>query len=338
NISYKVRNMENKKLAKTEMRILAQLDMNARIRFRRMGKKIRKSEQSISYVVNSLMRRGVIKNFYTLMDYSRLSVLNFRVFFKINYISEYKFKELVDFLVNEPHTLWVATCGGNYDLICTFGAFNPSQFNKLLRKIIADFNEQMQSYTILTTIVIRQLGRRYLSDNRELTIQRIVGGDREPYQLPEKDIRLLAEIADNPRKSSVEIGKEISCNARTVINRLKVLKSMEVIKGFRTFLDLSDLGYVTNLLMIKYHNISVEDEKRLVEYLVTHPNIVCVTKTLGEWDLEIRIEVEDVRDFRKIERGIREKFSEMIQHTGTIPIYMEHKKTFFPRFILEKSK
>jgi len=329
--------MKKRRFTHTEKSILYQLDKNSRASFRKIGKTIHKSEQNVSYSVNSLLRKGAIKKFCTLIDYSRFSVISFRVFFRINYINQAKFKELTDFLIRHPNTMWVALCGGRYDLVCTFGAHNPSQFNKLFRKIMAEFSKQIQNYEILTTVVIRILPRKYLIKQRKTHPDIIfMGGDRKPYDLPEKDMHLLSEISEDARKSSIDIGKKISCNPRTVINRIKILKDMEVIKGFKTFIDFSETKYMVKMLLVRYHNISVEDEERLVSYLCTHPHVQCVTKTLGEWDLEIRIESEDEREFRRTEREIREKFSEMIQRTETVPVYNEFKNVSFPRFLVSE--
>ncbi len=330
--------MNKTNITNTEKKILSWLDHDSRTSLRKIGRGIRKSEQNVSYTVNSLTNKGIIKNFYTLMDYSRFPVLNFRVLFKINYITEKKFEEIEEYLAKDTHTMWLASCGGRYDLICTFGARNPSQFNKIIKGITAKFPRQVQNYDILTTIVSRVMERDYLHTKKEKRSVMIVGGDREPYDLQEKDIVLLSEIADTARKSSIEISRKIGCNARTVINRMKALEEMEVISGFRTFIDFSETNYSTKLLLLRYHNISVEDEGRLIKYLCSDPKVTRVTKTMGRWDLEVRIETEDEKDFRKTERKIREEFSEMIQFSETIPIYNEFKKTFFPKFILEEMK
>lgn len=329
--------MKAKRLTNMEKRILARLDKNARTPLRRVGRAIRKSEQSVSYTVNSLLKRGVIKGFYSLVDYSRLSVLNFRVFFKVSYGSQRGFKKMIKFLVDEPHTLWVATCGGRHDIICTFGAHNPSQFNKLLRSIMEQFPRQLQSYTILTTIVIRMLDREYLPAPHRSRREIILGGDREPYELSERDTRILAEISDNARKSAVEIGKALSCNSRTVVSRIRELENLKVIMGYKPFLNFSLIKRAANLLMVRYHNISVEDEQKLINYLTFHSNVTCLTKTLGEWDLEIRIEADDMWSLKSIESEIRHKFAKMISMTETLPVYKEYKNTFFPRFVLEST-
>ena len=325
--------MAEKVLSPTEMKVIGLLDINARSRFRQIARTVRKSEQNVSYTVNSLMKKGVIKGFQTLVDYSRLSVLNFRVYFSINYISEERFETFKNFLINDPHSLWVVSCGSRYDVLCTFAFRNPSQFNKHLRSIMSRFAHQINSYSVLTTIVIRSMNRKYMLGRCRKCSVRIIGGDREAYDLPQKDIALLAAIADDARKGSVELARSLSCDPRTVMKRIKELQDMEVIKGFRVLLDTKRTSLVKNILLVRYHNISVEDEQTLISYLDVHPNVVCVTKTLGEWDLEISIEAESVSQFRQIERRIRSKFPAIIHTAETVPIYSEHKMTFFPRFL-----
>ena len=88
-------------------------------------------------------------------------------------------------------------------------------------------------------------------------------------------------------------------------------------------------------MIIKYHNVSSEVENELVDYLKTHPNIVGVVKTLGEWDLEIEIEADNEKELRRIEMKIRQEFALLIQQIESIPLYRSYKKNFFPRFLIE---
>ena len=72
---------EKKSLTNTEQSILNQLELDSRMPFTKMGKKIRMSQQKISYAVDSLIKKEIINGFYTLIDYSKLDIINFRVYF-----------------------------------------------------------------------------------------------------------------------------------------------------------------------------------------------------------------------------------------------------------------
>ncbi len=318
-----------------EESILRQLELDSRMSFTKIGKKIRTSQQRVSYVINSLTEKGIIQKFYTLIDYSKLNVLHFRVYFKVSYISEEKFNELVDYILSNPYASWVANCGGRYDLICTFFALNPSQFNKILKSIMEKFPQQLQNYTVLTTIVRRGFDRKYLFNNSSMLPEIFLGGDRKPEEINKNDIKILNELAENARISSVEIGKKLNLTPKTIIKKIKKLEEKEIILGFRPLLNQRKMGYRSTLLLIKYHNISTELEDKLINYLRVHPNVVSAVKTLGEWDIEIEIEVEERAELRKIEIEIRQRFALLIQQIESIPIYQVYNKNFFPRFLIK---
>ena len=66
-----------------------------------------------------------------------------------------------------------------------------------------------------------------------------------------------------------------------------------------------------------------------------------VVKTLGEWDIEIRIDVEESIKLRKTEMEIRQRFASLIQQIESVPLYKIYKKNYFPKFLInnkDKSK
>jgi len=329
--------MDKKKLTNTEKSILRQLETDARMAFAKIGKRTRMSQQRVSYTVNSLIKRGVIQSFYTLIDYSKFGALRFRVYFKVNYTNEERFKELIQNIKKEPSTSWIATCGGRYDIICTFLALNASSFNKTLKNIMRRFPDELQNYTILTTIVIRYFGRKYLFNDPSTTSKEIfLGGDRKTESFDDIDMKILDLIAENARISSVDIANKLSLTAKTIIKRIKKLIKREVILGFKPALNLEETDYMRSLLLIKCHNVVPEIEDKLIKYLKLHPNVVNVVKTLGEQDLEIQIETKSLRAYRKIVIDIRKRFAKLIREIDTVPIYEAYIKiNYFPRFLME---
>jgi Lrp/AsnC family transcriptional regulator, leucine-responsive regulatory protein len=325
--------LNNHNLNVNEKKIISYLDLNARIPYSLIGKRLKKSQQQVSFIVERLKKREIIKNFYTMIDYSKLDLLNFRVYFKVSYVNEKKLNEFNDYLISDSHTSWVCLCGGKYDVICTFFAKNVSQFNKHLRGIIEKFPEQINDFSVLTTIVLRNFGRKYLSHSLRNNDEYFVGGDRDPEVLDEIDHTILKELSVNARKSSVEISNELSVTPKTIINRIKNLEDKEIILGYKPLLNLSNINYHASLILIKFHNISSKLENELINYLKIHPNVFSLVKTIGEWDIEITIEAQDAKQIRKIEVEIRQKFALLIQHIETVPLYNSSKLSYYPGFL-----
>ena len=142
----------------------------------------------------------------------------------INYISNTDFKSLIGALISKNDTSWIASCGGEYDLICTFFASNPSQFNKKLKEFISRFPKIIHTYEILTTAVIREHERDYLLPTNSISKEIILGGDREPESLDEYDMEILNTVSENARITSVEIAKKINLTPKTVISSIKNLE------------------------------------------------------------------------------------------------------------------
>ncbi|MBR9692325.1 Lrp/AsnC family transcriptional regulator [Candidatus Woesearchaeota archaeon] len=330
--------MQVKMLRPVEKRVLAQLELDARTPFSAIGKRLRKSQQQVSYTVNALVEKGAIQSFYSVIDYTRLDLMHFRVYFRVTYVSEEKFEELVSYLIHDTHTCWISTCGGSYDLICTFLSPNPSKFNKILRAVMERFPDQLGNYSVLTTVVNRHVGRKYLFHNHAPVKLIIFGGDRIPMLVDELDLRLLDLVSTDARRSAVRMAAELGVTPKTVIGRLKRLQERQIILGFKPLLDPERIGYTANLLLVRYHNISAEMEKKLTGFLKEHPNVVSAVKTLGEWDLEIEIEVDEPRKLRAIEIEIRQRFATLIQGIESVPLYHCFKKEYFPRYILEESE
>ncbi len=324
-------------MSNSEKEIIKQLELDAKTPFAKIGKNTKMSQQRVSYTVNALASKNIIQNFYTLIDYSKFDVLMFRVYMQLNYINEEKLNKFINYLKKENHTAWINSCGGRYDLICTFFASNPSQFNKTLRKIMAKFPNQILDYTVLTTIVNRIFKRKYFFQNNDLLDQHIVGGDREPVSVDETDLQILNTIAEDARVNACKICNNLNLTSKTVIERIKKLKERKIIRDFKTLLNPEEYGYETNVFLIRYHNISTDIENNLINFLKHHKNVLWVVKTLGEWDIEVVIETKNHLEERKIKRELRDNFGVLIQQIDTMPLYETHKLNYFPKFILDRT-
>jgi DNA-binding Lrp family transcriptional regulator len=323
------------KITKLERQIISHLETNSRLPFTKIAKLSKKSQQMVSYKVHYLLNQGIIQNFYSIIDYSRLNVICFWVFFRLSFAKKEKVENLINKLKKNPHISNVLTCGGRYDLVCSFFSRNASQFNKMLKGIMSKYPRQLSDYTILTSIVNRNFGRKYLLGSYYKTDEIIYGGDRLPISVDAVDYKILNSIATDARKSSGIIAKDTGLGAKTVLQRIKKLENQEIILGFKPKLNLALLEYSSMMMLINYHNVSRNLEDDLVKFLKYHPNVTGLTKTLGKWDIIIYFEARKNLDLRKIEMEVREKFALLIKGVELIPIYHEYVENYFPEFIVE---
>ncbi len=314
-------------LSGRDLKLLFELDSNYRQPYSRIGKRVRMSQQLVSYKVKSLTSGGILMGNFPLIDYSRFGYLGFRVFFKVNYANRQKFNEMVEKMKKHPSITMVMDCEGRYDLMLVFAARNPSSFNKMLRELISDNPEQLKNCMILTTVVEHQFLKNYLT-NRKADADTVIGGDREIVGVDETDRKILKALADGKR-SIVEIAGFSRTNPKTVMSRLRKLEK-GIINGYRMMINNEAVGILTNKILIKYHNISVGREDELRRFCRRNPNITEFIKTFGEWDLELTVETRTREEFRKLYLTLREGFEDIIQDFDNFSVFRVHKRQTLP--------
>lgn len=315
------------RLTKSERALLRGLERDGRTPLGRIAKRHRISPQALHYALQSLASKELLSGTKALIDYARLGMIQFKVYFKVAYVHEERIHALVSALRASPHSSIVATIGGRHDLLCGFYAPNPSQFNKMLRALIAEHDEILR-YTILTCVVNRWWGRRYaVADLPEF----IYGGDRPVERLSETELHVLRRLGTDGRMSAVAIGAgELS--AKHVIEVTKRLRRKEVVLTTIPLVNTETMGGSHAFLVIRYH-LSGSREPAFIEYLHTIPHVVGITKTFGEWDVEIEVEAEHEKQLRQLELDLRQRFPELIHDLDRIPIYRMAKRTWCPENI-----
>ena len=297
------------KLTNTDFKLLLELDKNCREPLSLIAKKIKISQQLTSYKIKNYLENKLILSFNPFIDYVRFGYLNFRVYLKINYLSEEKFNALLKILQEHPSITELLECGGKYDLIAVFATLSPSEFNKKLKELISKYPSQLRNYTILTTIVTHYYSRYYLINPSKGDVNlfrdpsrsdTLIGGDRSFLPIDEKDKKILELLRSDARIPNISIAKELKLDPKTIRQRINSLQEKTVVKAYRPIFNVQKIGFIVNKILLKYHNLSVEKERELITFCKFNPNIIDLIKLFGEWDLELTVETKTREEFQKV--------------------------------------
>ncbi|MFC2143532.1 Lrp/AsnC family transcriptional regulator [Candidatus Aenigmatarchaeota archaeon] len=322
------------RLTNKDLNLLFELSENSRTGYSKIGKKIRMSQQLISYKVKSYAHKGLIRSFFPVIDYAKLGYLSFRVFFKINYTNKNNFVSLLNKISKNNTITEIIECGGSYDVIITFSTKNPSAFNKVMKEIIYDY-PNLKDYMILTNVVSHNFPRKYLVDMKNNIRDTIVGGDREVFSIDSVDKKILFELQKSAIKSSIEIASSIKVSTKTVISRIRKLEKNKILLGYKPLLNLPAIDYKLNKIFLTHHNLSRKREQNLINFCKTTPNVTGVIKLFGGWDVEINVETKTMEKFREIYTELREKFQDIIKDIESFPLYNIHKQQYMPDIFFE---
>lgn len=156
------------------------------------------------------------------------------------------------------------------------------------------------------------------------------GSEAIPVKIDEIDEKILSVLGIDARTPIIDIAKKININADTVGIRIKKLEKAQIIQNYILLPDFSLLNQTSYKIMFSLRNLTEEKERMLMEYSKTQPNIWFHSKSLGRWDLEINMDVDNANQFRKIMMEIKSKFSDVIKDYNTLQVSKVHKFNFYP--------
>src|SRR3989344_2818507 len=311
---------------------------NIRISFKELARLTKKSPQLLKYNVSVLEKEGILHDPYCIFDYSYFGLLLFRVYFKGVYVKEQDKLKVITELRQNPYILAIYELVGEFDLGVEFAAPNPSKFNKELKKLIGT-NPLLKEYQIVLNIVTHIYTRHYLVNSAELLTlygQKIVGGDREKEEFTPEELAVLRVLLHNPTIRYTKLAKETDLNVKTVKSILQGLTKRNIIRGCKYLIDKNKLDVTKNRLFLKLHNLDVEYESKLLDYLHDNQEVIQLNKTVGDWDMEIDLESLDKSRIRYIISKLREEFSDLIASFNLIEVYDYHKRTYLPEYLFEE--
>lgn len=318
-------------IKKTRQEILHQLERDAKNSLTDIGRQAGKSQQTVSYAVNSMEENNAIQDYYPLFDYSKFGFNGYLSLFRVNTFSREKLQELVEMFQENEMVAWVQRLSGGWDLLVFFLTPNASYFNKEFKSLVSKYPEQLRTYSILTTVVIHDMERTYLgSEDGYETRDTVIGGDREVFELKDTEKDTCQVLNQDPRRPTVDMAQELDVTSKTVIDRIDSLEERKLVKGYRPLLGLPELDVSTTLLLISYTKQDVKKEDELVGYCKVHDNITLLMKTFGDWDVIIRLETSDREKKQEVVHSIRERFEEVIMDYDTLEVLEDVQKKYLP--------
>lgn len=319
------------KLDLKDRKILYQLDLNSRQSNSEIAKKVGLSKQVVGFRINRLIREKVISSFYPVIDISKLGFTVHKEFLRLQNIDREKENELINFLVNHPNIVWVASCDGRFDLAFGTWAKNMEFLDKTLAELNKRFGDYIFEKQIATIIRADYFAREYLCKKEPGHYKEaFFGAVPAPLKIDRLDWEILFILGSNSRSSAVDIGKEIKLSADAVGERIKKLERWGIIKHFNIVPNQAHYPYLHYKVLINFKNMSEAREKIFKEYCKINPHIVYVVKSFGPWGYEIDLEIENMDKFREIMMNIKAEFSDILKEYSLINIYKIHKYNFCP--------
>ena len=312
-----------------DRRILLELDTDASQTLKQIARKLRTSKEVVAYRIKQLEKAGIISNFTAIYNSWKLGLMYYMIYVKFAHITEEKKQEIVDFVRNGRNFGWMSLSEGTFDMM--IGAHFPSvtDFEKYRNEFFSRFDMYFQKDAFALLTEGESYPRQYVlggkqdkvaKTSRDFPMRKVfkftVPSEKE--KLDTEDLRILKMLAENSRQPLTDMAKILGMTERVVPYRKRMLEKKGVIVGYKLFIDSRELNYTLFKCLIKLHGAGQKRFNDLLGYARQHPNVIYWEKTLGEWDIELHIEVSSPEEFYSIANDVRYKFSDVVRNFDTL--------------------
>jgi len=318
------------KLDEKDRKILSELDRNSRQTDSEIAKKVLVSKQVANYRIQNLEKKGIITNFYTLINVGRLGLNSYYIFLQLENINKEQENKLLHKIKILDYVGWLVSGTGRWDAILLVYADSTLTFDKLLNNIIGICGKHLHEYNFTTLVEAEHIGYKLITKNKELLSAKQTE-KAEKQELDNIDKLILASISQNSRKSIVDISKEVRKPIHVINYHLKSMIKNKIIEGFKPKINVNKLGYQWHLLLIQFQNITPERKKEFISFCKNHSKIYYVTNTIGLYNVMLDIHVKSSEEFKEMLLELKEKFSDIIKLYESMVLFDEYKIDYFPK-------
>jgi len=320
-----------------DRKILTELDKNARQTDSDIAKKVGLSKQVVNYRIQKLLERGIVRNFYSVLNAGKLGFNSYYVFLQLQKTSNQEEKELLSRLKNLDYVGWLVSGIGRWDIILLLYANSILNFDRLLSNIMEICGSHLHEYNFTALISSEHISYKFLAETRSFQGIKQIEEKTEIPKLDKADISILRAISQNSRASIIELSKNINETIQITRYHLKNLISQKIIEGFKPQIDAKKLGYQWNLLLLQFSSVGEKRKNEFINFCKEHKKIYYVTNTIGLYNLMLDVYVRSNEEFKEVLLGLKEKYSDVIKSYESFIVFDEHKINYFPGALEIKS-
>lgn len=311
---------QNPNIDKKDRLIMQQLEVNPRLSYKEMGKKVGLKGDTVEYRINKMSKSGIISRMFAELNLSKIGLKTYRLYLKIENMNKVKEQEFINYVISTPKAQWYAEFEGEWDYTIRYAVINEMEFKEELDKLMSKFGQFVRAKDIIISIYQTYLYVSYLTDN-ERRLGRIKQVSSQAIEkLDYFDKKILYYLISDGRTKSTEMAKKLKISPDAVQYRIKKLINRGTISNFTTWFDRRKLGYGYYKILVWLQFATIESEINLTNYCEQHLNVVFINRVLGNWDLEIDFDARNPEEIHEFIKDLKNAFPNIIRDHTTLSI------------------
>lgn len=145
-----VSNSKKEEIESLDMKILLELNENARKSIVDIANNLKETERIINYRIKNLIKRRVIVGFRIAIDYKKLGIKFYKTFVYLENPKKERLTQLINYLRKNKNIIHNLEVVGNWDLEPEFEVYSEQEFDDILKEIKDNFSDIIKKIDIIT--------------------------------------------------------------------------------------------------------------------------------------------------------------------------------------------
>ncbi len=317
-------------LSVNERSIIVAVEHSARQSYKEISDRTGLSAITVQRSIAKMKLRGILRNRYPYVAPAKLGFSMNAMFVTLNPLGFSKLPLLLEGLVQDSQVEWCSTMTGRFNLALSYYSKNSrssqtaflERFTQHAGRFIHDRKQSLRLESMI-------LGRRYLSVERFATQRIVTTSDVEVIQLDELDHRILSVLCNQGYHGERFLAHELKVPAATIHRRLAHLHESGVILADIYDLNSSIVEFRAKVLLFASTSSS-KLYASLMEFSITHSNVVFIARYEGAWDAEATLESESSLELEALIQSLLAKLSGLIAAVEVLGVFRDVKYQSYP--------
>jgi len=311
------------------IKLLNELDSDARQTNSSLSKKVRLSKKGIEYRISQLSKKGIIQGYYPVVDFLKLGYSYNRVFIKLQYLDD-GIKQLIEEYIRKTDSVnWAVWFKGDYDLGLAFWTKTATSFKERLLDFVVIFNNNIQKLHPSQVLQLEQYSINLPNKDHHLIATMKETSDSDDIDKLDKDI--LLELNENARLPSTQIAKNIYSHYKIVSYRIKRLIKNKILLTTRTKTDNSLLGLIHYKIFAYVSYTNKKDIIKIKTFISSLQQCYYIVDHTEVTFIDFEVLVTSVSEFHTLLDNLNNTFPGMIKEFRYFTFGKTIKINFLPK-------
>jgi DNA-binding Lrp family transcriptional regulator len=312
-----------------DRKILREIEMNGRISYASLGKKVRLSKQVVKYRIERLESKNIIQGYNAIIDLSKLGQIIYVIYLKLVLISSQKEKEWIDQIEKHPNVLAVGKNAGQWDMTIALKCENNQIFDKILKEITSSKSENIKEKLVTSEIESTYFAINMIHKEKEKEISTSNNADIE--KIDKEDEMIIMLLSQDCRMSLLDISEKVKMSPNGVKNKIKILEKKKIIIGYKTKLNYEKIGFLHFRVFLHLSKFTDALYNNLKEFLKSKGNVESISRYMGYADIDFRCYAEDILGLYNLISELKDNFLQNIIGVDSMPIFRWENINYYPK-------